>query len=239
MSDHSESKNPRTPECTDALAALPLYVGQDLDIAESDNVALHLDGCDSCSDEHERAQDARAVFAGGSWTTHESEGPSLWAGVRAGMVAEGLIGGRPRLVSGHGVSGHGVSAHGDSADTRSLVGRRVPGGRWWIGSGAAAAALFFAFGLSGLLGPLGSTGGGFTGSAVDVDGTRPTVSLEQRPAASDPRTPGHLRRPGADRSPLMQNAVEWLPEQGIYVPVTPPVKPSLVEGPRRLQPVQK
>lgn len=254
MSDHSESTNRpnpeanaganpganpgRTLECTDVLAALPLYVGQDMDSAELEGVALHLNGCDPCTAEHDRAQSARAVLVAGAWVGPESEGPSLWEGVRAGMVAEGLIAGGPRLVSGPaGLAG-----------TRPRATTRVPGSRWWIGSGAAAAALFFAFGLSGLLGPLGSSGGGFTGSAVDVDGTRPTVSMEgsgsmdgssSMEGSSETRNPGHLRRPGADRAPLLQNAVEWLPDQGIYVPVTAPPEPSLIEGPQKLRPLDK
>ncbi len=234
MRDRSATTRPRPPECSEVLAALPLYVGQDLDTAELDKVALHLEGCASCAAQHGRALAARAAFASGAWVASDSEGPSLWAGVRAGLVTGGLIGGRPRLVSEPQPSRAVATVTTGAAVTPGAVGgARLPRGRWWIGSGAAAAAVLFAFGLSGLLGPVGTvgtSGGGFISSPVDVDGTRPTVRLE---------APGHLRRPGADRRPLLQDAVEWLPEQGIYVPLTSSPQPSLVEGPRQLRPVQK
>ncbi len=232
MKDLPGSTSPRSRECSDVLASLPLYVGRDLDSAEMDEVALHLDGCVACAAQHDRAQSARAALAAGAWVTPDSEGPSLWEGVRAGMVAEGMLGGRPRLVSGR--------LESTAAEFRTGVLVRVSRGRWWIGSGAAAAAVFFAFGLSGLLGPVGSSGGGFAGSAVDVDGTRPIVRFEPRPTVRfEPRAPGHLQRVGAEKAPLLRDAVEWLPEQGIFVPVTPPAKPSLVEGPRRLKPIRR
>ncbi|MEE8467801.1 MAG: zf-HC2 domain-containing protein [Planctomycetota bacterium] len=240
MRDHPESESPRSRECSQVLAALPLYVGRDLDSAELDAVALHLEGCDACAAQHERALRARSAMAAGAWVTPADEGPSLWAGVRAGLLAEGLLGARPRL----------VPSTTSAAASRSPRESSVHQNRWWIGSSAAAAALLFAFGLSGLLGSDGSPGAGFEGSALDVDGTHRTVAegadgvdgvggaARLIPTNTDTRVPGHLRRPGADRAPLLQNAVEWLPEQGIYVPVTPPAQPSLVEGPRRLRPVQ-
>lgn len=245
MRDHPEATSPRSAECSEVLSALPLYVGQDLDSAELDEVALHLERCESCAAQHARALDARAALSAGDWITDDpatgdpsignSGGPSLWEGVRAGMVAEGLLGARPRLVPSRAT----LEASRPAAEP--LVHRN----RWWIGSSAAAAAVLFAFGLSGLLGSDGSFGRGFEGSAVDVDGTHRTVGDDEAGSArlisttTDTRVPGHLRRPAADREPLLHDAVEWLPEQGIYVPLTPPAKPSLVEGPRRLRPVQK
>ncbi len=95
--------------CTDVQAALPLFVGYDLEAPEMEKVAGHLDTCPTCHALAGRAQSAREVL----WTLRDDAsggarpapalsagGPDLWPGVRAELVREGLLEARPMLSSG-------------------------------------------------------------------------------------------------------------------------------------------
>jgi len=83
--------NGRNTTCDHILERLPLYVGEDLDAEGAALVSAHLAVCAGCRGASERASLAHARLR----TAFEEEvrggGPSLWRGVRAGLVREGLL----------------------------------------------------------------------------------------------------------------------------------------------------
>ncbi|MCP3919792.1 MAG: hypothetical protein GY711_30015 [bacterium] len=173
--------------CEEFEAALPLFVGSDLEAGEMDAVRRHLDGCESCRLELRRAQTARDVLIG-LRDEHASalDGPSLWEGMRDVLGAEGHFAGEPNGVPNR------VSALRAAAGAASTPRpwRRV-GGRLGIGGIAAAAAVLFAFTLAGRFGPAadptGAPGAGLRPmSSVAV----PARGLEVRGAAN-PNVPSN------------------------------------------------
>lgn len=77
--------------CDDVLALIPLHVGGDLEPEWTERVARHLERCDSCTAELERARAARAPFA---MLRAEADGWSavdVWDGVRSELAREGLL----------------------------------------------------------------------------------------------------------------------------------------------------
>lgn len=87
---------PKSEPCLEVQHLLPLYVGADLDPAEMDLVAEHLNGCEECRASNLALLGAReriSSLAEASWTLRT---PDLWSGVRAGLVQEGLLG-RPSI----------------------------------------------------------------------------------------------------------------------------------------------
>ena len=84
-----------TPEtCTDIQAALPLFVGFDLEAHEMEQVSGHLESCSACRALAGRAEAAREV-----WKTLRDEEDrralDFWSRVRAGLVSEGRLGVEP------------------------------------------------------------------------------------------------------------------------------------------------
>lgn len=128
--------------CEDVEAALPLFVGSDLEPAEMDAVRLHLEGCEDCGALARRAVAARGVLVGARYASPLA-GPSLWEGIRPELVAEGLI----------ASSSSADASTGDAPPVRSARPRLTSFQRFGIGSAAAAAAVLFAFTLAGQLRP--------------------------------------------------------------------------------------
>lgn len=208
-------------KCSEIRFALPLYVGGDLDPEELGTVREHLADCAPCRAHEERARVARELLVARAGTGFTGDTPSLWEGVRTALVAEGLLAGAP-------VSRSPVS--------RSPVSRRIgprplaPRSRWVIGSAAAAAALVFAFGLSGLLGPAG----GIHGEGARLAGD-PALLRSQAATPVNPAVAERLQHVGENGQPLLENAVDLLPEQNIMVP-SPSAQPSPAGSLKKLRP---
>jgi hypothetical protein len=98
------------PECAEVLGHLPLFVGGDLvasgtlepsegvaepgsgsdaSLAIGQAVERHLGRCEACRRELERAREARSVLLG--MRAKPQPDVDLWPGIRAGLVASGLI----------------------------------------------------------------------------------------------------------------------------------------------------
>ncbi len=210
--------------CYEVRFALPLYVGQDLEPEEMATVEAHLAGCASCEAQHERARDAREVLLASGRQTAEGPAPSLWEGVRAGLIEEGLL---------------------PSAGTAVAEIPRIH--RPWIqrirvGGVAAAAALLFSFTLAGFMGSDGRpTAPHALGSGGDTVGADPVV---HHSAVAEPQDPGAmaghgaLRKVGAKGMPMYPRAIELRPEQGLLVP-PPPARDTLASTPETLRPADR
>ena len=83
--------NGRTTTCDHVLERLPLYVGDELDAESSAGVSAHLEVCAGCRGAARRASEARARLRAAFEEDVRGGGPSLWRGVRAGLVREGLL----------------------------------------------------------------------------------------------------------------------------------------------------
>jgi hypothetical protein len=83
--------NGRNTTCDHALERLPLYVGDELDAESSAGVSAHLEVCAGCRGAARRASEARARLRAAFEEDVRGGGPSLWRGVRAGLVREGLL----------------------------------------------------------------------------------------------------------------------------------------------------
>ncbi|MEM7310480.1 MAG: zf-HC2 domain-containing protein [Planctomycetota bacterium] len=79
--------------CDECLDKLPLFVGEDLEDESARRVAAHLKSCGTCRDAEERAVQARATLVDTFELEVKGGGPDLWAGVRAGLVREGVLDG--------------------------------------------------------------------------------------------------------------------------------------------------
>jgi len=210
--------------CVEIRAALPLYVGGDLDPEELTAVRAHLGDCPECGGAEERARAARAVLLSRAAEEAQDGAPELWPGVRELLVAEG------RLAPA-------------SRGPRPLAPAPAWSARWsrtWLGSGAAAAALLLAFGIAQLSRPSDGARLDRLGSGALVE-TAPAVSTLTNGGPA-PVTPvvapapaGRLRHVGETGVPLHWDAVDVLPEQGIVVRQRQR-QPSLVGGPPRLIP---
>jgi len=113
--------------CAEALAAIHLAVGDDLDGPERDRVQAHLAACASCEGSALRASSARGELieglrAASAWT---SSAESRWPEIRAELAAQGLL-----------------SAGPDSGDSASPVVLRSTS--WMRGLATAAAVLLLA-----------------------------------------------------------------------------------------------
>jgi len=86
--------------CEEIREKLPLYVGEDLDGDVLDAVRGHLAVCAGCAAEMERARSARRglveALDAASAGLERLGSPGLWPGVRARLVAEGLVPPAPR-----------------------------------------------------------------------------------------------------------------------------------------------
>ncbi|MCE9594763.1 MAG: zf-HC2 domain-containing protein [Planctomycetes bacterium] len=117
------------PSCNEIRALLVLFVGEDLDAAESARVARHLTECGPCRAEQARWVENRSRLASLRETTTFS-GPSVWGEVRAELLREGRI----------------ARTGSDVAKARPTATPRVL--RWApIMGAAAAAAALIAFGV--------------------------------------------------------------------------------------------
>ena len=180
--------------CIDVRAALPLYVGGDLDPSELSAVEGHLTDCPACQDAQRRSEDARAVLA-----EHDSSGPTpdLWSGIRAQLSVEGRL--------------------APAVPTAREPLRLVRGPRLLpVGVASAAAAVLFAFLVAGLLRPPAPGSGGTTltpGSGGTVLGT---TSVGHRVPTPAPQ--GGLRPVTAGEESLYMRAREMRAEQGIVAP---------------------
>jgi hypothetical protein len=85
--------------CSEIRAALPLFAGRDLDPDEQETVQRHLDGCPACSLSLAPWVEARGTLAAERARQERQPSPSLWEGVRADLVREGLVRPEPALPS--------------------------------------------------------------------------------------------------------------------------------------------
>lgn len=201
-----------SPNCADARAALPLYVGGDMELQELAQVKAHLDDCETCRLHEDRARQARgALVSMLQFDESSPEGGSVWGEVRAGLVAEGLIAGtgaeREVLVPQRPAN----TPQAGPAPVRSFPRLRVA-------SLAAAAGLVFALGMIHFLGGEGSglnVGPGPGGAEGGV-----TVRTHSAVHGDDPGTvnPGHLRPVEPGGTAIHDSALELIPEQGWMVP---------------------
>lgn len=183
--------------CIDTRAALPLYVGGDLDGDECLSVEGHLAECPACQAARHRAEEARSALIGHSVV---GQTPDLWEPVRARLAGEGLL---------------GPSAVPVPAPLSLVRGPRLLP----VGLSSAAAAVLFAFLLSGLLRPGGEESGsgglvagpGFGGS---IEEALPVVHQAPKPYSL-----GGLRRLPEGKEPLYLRAREMRSEQGVVAPL--------------------
>ncbi|MEZ6017017.1 MAG: hypothetical protein R3F49_18000 [Planctomycetota bacterium] len=161
----------------DFEAALPLYVGGDLEPVEAATVRAWMEMHPDAVLAANAALQARSALVEGGARVGRLAEVDLWPGIRAALAAEGWLGSKGASVAGDGLervsspslkaeagaregaqrsSEHGLRAlttqPGESADLRPAAGRR-----WWAGafggSGlAAAAAVLFTAGLAWVLG---------------------------------------------------------------------------------------
>lgn len=130
----------RIESCADVRAALPLFVGGDLDPTPSEDVARHLEACRGCVAEFERARRARQALLE---ARVREEGPALWPAIREVLRAEGRFA-APR--------------------------KRGPVTSPWRRVAALAATLLIAFGLWNVFAPGESRRGASTSPpAVGID----------------------------------------------------------------------
>ena len=198
------------PNCADARAALPLYVGGDMELPELAQVKAHLDDCETCRLHEDRARQARGALVSMLQSDESSpEGGSVWGGVRAGLVAEGLIAGAEREV----------------LVPQRPASMRQPGPspvhsfpRLRVASLAAAAGLVFALGMIHFLGGEGSGRNVGPGPGGVEGGV--TVRTHSAVHGDDPAAlnPGHLRPVEAGGTAIHDSALELIPEQGWMVP---------------------
>lgn len=120
--------------CSEVRANLPLYVGLDLEAPILEGVASHLDGCAACRGISRGLEDTRRRIGRLADEDGAARVPDLWPGVRARLVAEGLVGG------GDG-RGAGTALRAQPAAGRLFSGRFRRAG-FGLGAGVAAAALF-------------------------------------------------------------------------------------------------
>ena len=85
--------------CTDVREKLPLFVGRDLDPETERFVREHLAGCTACAERAEAARSARDVLVRSLRPDPADLRAGLWEAIRAELVAEGRLGGRPTAAS--------------------------------------------------------------------------------------------------------------------------------------------
>jgi anti-sigma factor RsiW len=170
--------------CTEIRALLALYVGDDLDAAESARVARHLADCGLCRGEQTRWVESRSRLATLRQTTTFS-GPSVWSDVRAELVREGRI-----------------------EPVRRIALRRFS----WAPL-AAAAAVVVAVGLFTLLRGAGEDGsplGGAVAQPTAAPGDAPVQLANQTPVAETTNVAqpagSPLRKAGAGDRALIYDA---------------------------------
>jgi len=183
--------------CIETRAALALYVGGDLDGDECLSVEGHLVDCPACQAARHRAEEARSALI-----AHSAVGqtPDLWEPLRARLASEGLL---------------GPSAVPVPAPLSLVRGPRLLP----VGLSSAAAAVLFAFLLSGLLRPGGqepgsggmAAGPGFGGALAEA---LPVVHQGTKPSPE-----GGLRRLPEGKEPLYLRAREMRAEQGVVAPL--------------------
>jgi hypothetical protein len=225
-----------SPNCADTRAALPLYVGGDMEFQELAQVKAHLDDCETCRLHEDRARQARgALVSMLQFDESSPEGGSVWDGVRAGLVAEGLIVGR--------AADSGLEGERDILVPLRAASTPRPGPspvrafpRLRVASLAAAAGLVFALGMIHFLGGEGSGMNGTSGPG-GLDGGL-TVRTHSAVHGDDPTAlnSGHLRPVKAGGMAIHDSALELIPEQGWIVPQGDLRGSNLARNPKRLLP---
>lgn len=200
--------------CSEIRAALPLFAGRDLDPDEQEAVQRHLDGCPACSLSLAPWVEARGTLAAERARQERQPAPSLWEGVRADLVREGLVRPEPALPS--------VSRR--RAAVRAL---------------AAAAAVVLAVVLTRMDGPgAAPQPAGADPSAAAVAMTAPPAPTEQ-PAALDAQLdPGPdlladapLQQPAPSRLRPLAPGDRGLAEDAVEILHTLPLRPGSGAGP--------
>ncbi len=200
--------------CAEVLSGLPLYVGGDLEPAQSKELALHLEQCATCNEQARAAHEARALLVS-ALELSERRGPDLWPNVRAVLSENGLI--RPQLQREIASSGAPVGERPFGASSLS----QAPNARSWstprLLSYAAAAAAALIVGLwlgrSALQSPSGGVpvGGSETENMVTVPPNEgPAVLMGGGSTAGAPVVPvldlGGLRPLRQGEVPLSRSA---------------------------------
>ena len=217
--------------CTAARAALPLFVGGDMEPQEMAQVKAHLDDCGTCRLHEDRARQARGALVSMLRSDESASQGSLletsvWEGLRADLIAAGLIAG----VDGVLVPRPALHARGqDARQARPLARPRLR-----VAGLAAAAGLVFALGMIHFL---GGDGSGLNNAPVAGDlGGAVTVRTHSAVHGVDsgPVNPGHLRLVEPGGVAIHDLALELVPEQGWVVPQANSLKDSnLARNPRR------
>lgn len=200
--------------CSEIRAALPLFAGRDLDPDEQEAVQRHLDGCPACSLSLAPWVEARGTLAAERARQERQPAPSLWEGVRADLVREGLVRPEPALPS---------------------VARR----RGTVRALAAAAAVVLAVVLTRMDGPGAApqpAGPDPSGAAVAM--TAPAApaeqpaSLEPQPApAPDLLAEAPLQQPAPGRLRPLAPGDRGLAEDAVEILHTLPLRPGSGAGP--------
>ena len=206
------------PNCADARAALPLYVGGDMELPELAQVKAHLDDCETCRLHEDRARQARGALVSMLQSDESApEGGSVWGGVRAGLIAEGLIAGA--AADSRMGKERDILVPQQAADMPRPGPSRVRSfPRLRVASLAAAAGLVFALGMIHFLGGEGSGRNVGPGPGGVEGGV--TVRTHSAVHGDDPAAlnPGHLRPVEAGGTAIHDSALELIPEQGWMVP---------------------
>lgn len=200
--------------CSEIRAALPLFAGRDLDPDEQEAVQRHLDGCPACSLSLAPWVEARGTLAAERARQERQPAPSLWEGVRADLVREGLVRPEPALPS--------VSRR--RAAVRAL---------------AAAAAVVLAVVLTRMDGPgAAPQPAGADPSAAAVAMTAPPALAEQ-PASLEPQlapapdllAEAPLQQPAPGRLRPLAPGDRGLAEDAVEILHTLPLRPGSGAGP--------
>lgn len=85
--------------CAEVQSGLPLYVGGDLELAQAQDIALHLEQCQACHEKARAAHESRALLVS-ALELSERRGPDLWPNVRAVLSENGLIRTQPSIQAG-------------------------------------------------------------------------------------------------------------------------------------------
>ena len=190
--------------CFEVRAALPLFVGEDLEREELAAVEAHLASCPACEELHARARSARQVLTECRAAADAAPAPDLWDGVRVALRDEGIL----------------APAGPRPLETPAPIRRPrlLP-----VGLVSAAAAVVCAF----LLASAFEGGATTTTSPLAFSPTEGGVPTDATPVRHQTR--GRLRYVGEEGDAMYPRARELRAEQGLVAPTSATEQPSLVQ----------